>query len=690
MKTWSLLVMAALVAGGCVAAAPSASEDAWTITTASYHEGDRLSTASSYAWGEAGGPLTFANATWTAQIEPRSEAIDKYGVERAAVPIRYDAYEDGELATQNRCFLLDGGREVVRNDRTFESDPYEWSEPLPLLDRPVFAVKFWRTTNFRWNCDVPVALGGRTLREGDALGYADVESPGRLYSAAYWWPMWAPFVSASEPGVPATFHGRAALNFTFRLEDSGARGWTPGALTVTLAEGLPGFVAADFTSAPDAPTTSFLHDELVAFEPGGGDALADRGERIPRRDPAASLVPVDPLAFDDSPWPMRYHLADAVATLRSDPTSGLEDWLAAHPRAFLGLAAHWSQASDDPTHAPKERWTLAFGDGEDCIVYESDAITHPLPGVAPVPLASLGGSDCPWRSPADPDLPDRAPQAVVPSSVLASAAARAGVPPERTGHLQFNLEDQAIDGRYGYTLRVTEAGNPAATGPTARPLLSANVDVGSGGLLATYRAQEEIAKPALVAPAAIALQEPRAGASPWSDARLSPSLVAGGLAITALLALAVRLALVPLYTRLARDSLLRHPARARLFARIRREPGVHQAALVAEVGSGNGAVRQHLDKLAAHRLVFAVGESGRVRYFASGDVPAPEARRLALLRSGSLREVYDLCAAEPALTLRAAATRLGMSAPSVYRAKRRLEREGLLPTAPLRGLVAEG
>ncbi|HLE97625.1 MAG TPA: hypothetical protein VI997_09675, partial [Candidatus Thermoplasmatota archaeon] len=66
MKTWSLLVMAALVAGGCVAAAPSASEDAWTITTASYHEGDRLSTASSYAWGEAGGPLTFANATWTA------------------------------------------------------------------------------------------------------------------------------------------------------------------------------------------------------------------------------------------------------------------------------------------------------------------------------------------------------------------------------------------------------------------------------------------------------------------------------------------------------------------------------------------------------------------------------------------------------------------------------------------------
>jgi len=59
-------------------------------------------------------------------------------------------------------------------------------------------------------------------------------------------------------------------------------------------------------------------------------------------------------------------------------------------------------------------------------------------------------------------------------------------------------------------------------------------------------------------------------------------------------------------------------------------------------------------------------------------VAAPDARRLASLRPGSLREVYDLFAGQPPLTLRAAARRLGMSAPSVYRAKRRLEREGLL------------
>jgi DNA-binding Lrp family transcriptional regulator len=43
--------------------------------------------------------------------------------------------------------------------------------------------------------------------------------------------------------------------------------------------------------------------------------------------------------------------------------------------------------------------------------------------------------------------------------------------------------------------------------------------------------------------------------------------------------------------------------------------------------------------------------------------------------------VYDLYAREPTIPLREAGARLGLSAPSVHRAKKKLEKAGLLPAA---------
>lgn len=162
----------------------------------------------------------------------------------------------------------------------------------------------------------------------------------------------------------------------------------------------------------------------------------------------------------------------------------------------------------------------------------------------------------------------------------------------------------------------------------------------------------------------------------------SPAGVAT-IAVTSLAALGllVKLALLPLYTRLQRGRLLDHPVRARMFDVVRAEPGIHLSALESTVGIAKGATRHHLDKLARHHLVFTVQEGGFTRCYVAGALPPEAARQHALLRAGSHQRVYELYVARPEISLREAARELGMSAPSVHRARRKLVAAGLLSAA---------
>ena len=136
---------------------------------------------------------------------------------------------------------------------------------------------------------------------------------------------------------------------------------------------------------------------------------------------------------------------------------------------------------------------------------------------------------------------------------------------------------------------------------------------------------------------------------------------------------------IGLYTRIPAAAVLRNTIRSRVYERVREEPAIHQAAIANLLGIGNGTARYHLDKLASHHLVYAMNDGHHVRFYASGSVPPTAARQIGALKTGSLRRVYNLLVAEPQLSLREAGSRLGMAAPSVWRAKKRLEREGLLP-----------
>lgn len=127
---------------------------------------------------------------------------------------------------------------------------------------------------------------------------------------------------------------------------------------------------------------------------------------------------------------------------------------------------------------------------------------------------------------------------------------------------------------------------------------------------------------------------------------------------------------------------LDHPARARIYSIVLANPGVHRAALVERLGLGNGATRHHLDVLVGSGLLMVTRPGGFVRYFPAGVVGFTEARREGVLRAGCNRAVFAILSAEPLLTLRAVGARLGISAPSVHRAVKRLREAGLLPPTP--------
>ncbi|HLE96824.1 MAG TPA: hypothetical protein VI997_05585, partial [Candidatus Thermoplasmatota archaeon] len=601
---------------------------------------------------------------------PRT-AIDKFGVSRETVLVRRD-----EGTRRGECDLLQGGIEEVRMEFDPMSDPFVWRQTVagvPLLDHTIEV-----GVMFRANCDVPVDLGGRSLRTGDSI-----EAPW-IFSSFRWrqlgWDYLRGRTDASLPAVSTTFEGRPALDFSWDIVPRAVGAAAPtGRITITLAHGLPGVVASSFERLDEDGTTLRRSDALVGYEAGAGVELRDEGARLPRHDPAAAPVPVDPLGFDDGAWGFGYGASEALAAIRADPALDLDAYLDGHPEAILLQAWHFRPNTALSPATTEERWWFAFADEGSGRWYSS---TRYAPVVGALPAMSEGG-EIDERAP--PDARSRLPGLVAPSSVLAGASERGGVPPDRAGIVGFWLADAggALDVYVEVFDNITASAPKKVREAAIQPQKWVSLDgVGGGMRIAAARTDADFAP--VVAPPGLAPSMPAAE----ERARIvwAPATVAGGVALAALLALGGRVLLAPLYTRLVRSSLLRQEARAALYERIRREPGIHQAALVGGSGLADGAARHHLGTLVSHRLVFVVGDGRHVRYFVSGDVPAHEARRLGLLRSGSLREVFDLYAAEPAVTLRAAARRLGMSAPSVYRAKRRLEREGLLPAPD--GLVA--
>lgn len=157
-------------------------------------------------------------------------------------------------------------------------------------------------------------------------------------------------------------------------------------------------------------------------------------------------------------------------------------------------------------------------------------------------------------------------------------------------------------------------------------------------------------------------------------------LVAGGVSAFAALAIARRetarfaalAAVLPLYTRLARQDVLDHATRERVHAAIVSEPGVNYSKLKRGTGLAAGVLVHHLRTLERHGLVRTRREGALRRYWAAGaEVPPPpaltaaEARVVDALRGG-------------AVTQRAVADALGVTQQGASFHLRNLERKGLV------------
>ena len=632
-------------------------------------------------------------STLLVRLEGAGAAADRFGIPRDVETYRADRLDaNGTLASATRCHQLAGGNVSVLIEPLTG-----WGGSVGSAVTPGFgpvALGEWRFEHdwtiealyFGFPCEGWSPLAGRALTEGDRLALAET---GLVFGDRD---------ARSRPAEAVEFHGRPALRFAFDL-----RQVTPdlpadasGEFAFTYADGLPA-PARMTMRAERAGEVEEASLELVGFEPGTGEAYAPHaGATLPDANPAAEFEPYRKMAVPDEAYAFPYASRDALASLLADPRVGLKAWLDAHPDAVLRSASYVRDgrgAGPEGVGTPEGMWSFEFVSGAaayGAATARTRLADGPLGPLAQPPLLDQWGGPMEAFEPA----PERIVDAALTSRALADLGAAQGFPPALVREFRYALQQG-----------VTAAPAPVDAPQPARPIVQleapdrrtggedesaarhADLDAAAGAVLMLYRTRTTTTSTGPLDPlpkaGALGAEREASALAALAGPGVGVGLGVGAAAGVALLVVAAKFLLVPLFTRLVRARLLDNPVRARLYERIRAEPGIRQAELVDYLGVGEGAARHHLAQLVRHRYVVESREAGAPSYYAAGEVPPDVARRAAVLRSASARRVYDAYAAAPAMSLREAAAVLGMSAPSVHRQKRKLEDAGLLPAAPV-------
>lgn len=659
--------------------------------------------------------------TLVVKVEGPTAAVDRFGVARdtdAFLVQRTIPGEDGHVTVLDRCHALRGGVDTVRRDVLVgwgASGAAEASQ-TSIMGLAVEGEATTRVDNLTATFpDAPCAgrdvLAGRTLEEGDTLRLADLGIAG-LHPAD----------ALSEPATPAKLHGRPALLFRFRV-NSEQDGFTiKGTLDATVADGLPGAARLSFdgtiampeweattgmTWACDVPpavgcsgneqrqvvpaqsVAARARIELTGVVRGDGAPLAPlAGKRLPDRSPDAEPVAFLPRVLDDAALRLAFPFADALASLEADPTVKLASFLTEHPDAVLVVAEYdrRMRAPGADSADTDGGWTVVYAAGDEARCAISVRVTGARSPLGPLaaPVKVVRNHDCGGDSFTFLHPPPTLPSTVAPSAAVAAAAARHGVAAGTVERLAYYHGAFPWGGAY-HALELSQVSRLAPEESPAAEGLTLDVDPATGGLLSVRSTTVERQSLTLLGPSGawggVTRDDPNRALGLLAGVPAGAGLAGGAAAVTglALLALAAKFLLIPLFTRLRRDRLLDNPVRARLHEHVRANPGVHSAELVDLTGIGEGATRHHLAQLVRHGLLFETRDGGYVRYFVAGDVPPAMARREAVLRAGSNRRVFEALTAEPHLSLREVGARLGMSAPSVHRSVKRLRAAGLLP-----------
>ena len=178
--------------------------------------------------------------------------------------------------------------------------------------------------------------------------------------------------------------------------------------------------------------------------------------------------------------------------------------------------------------------------------------------------------------------------------------------------------------------------------------------------------------------------EPR-GMSPGAYAAASAgvtAVAAGGLQ-AGLYALLRRyglwLALVPGFSRIAKDELLEHDRRARIYELIKQNPGVRLSELAHGLELPWGSAMHHLRKLRADRLIMFKAVGHHKCYFVNGSGLSEQAMAAAsILKGDTLTDIATFLQKNPRASLKELAVGVGISSPLAAFHVGKLEKAGLV------------
>lgn len=136
---------------------------------------------------------------------------------------------------------------------------------------------------------------------------------------------------------------------------------------------------------------------------------------------------------------------------------------------------------------------------------------------------------------------------------------------------------------------------------------------------------------------------------------------------------------LPLYSRLARSEMLDNKVRASVFDHVKANPGAHPSAIAQHIGIGWGTVVYHLARLEESSLVTTRMAHNRKCYFAvGGELDNAGRSAVAAMATDKGRAIVDALRAEPGLSQKALAERLGMSQALASWHVKRLIQSGVL------------
>lgn len=460
---------------------------------------------------------------------------------------------------------------------------------------------------------------------------------------------------------------------------------------------------------------SFLDDDtytvtrLSRFDGGDGPALQRRsatGDDAPAIDLAEREVWGPSETGLDHPLP----LSRAFELARDNPDdSTLRDYLDDHPDAYVSDARYrYSVENTTTSNTVEHTWDFDVTDGSTRIEVDVDRLTERahVPDQRTVTLHPLNETDFRYED----DTADRTPD---PSRIPDRLPTVASVMARWTAYATDHYDDRPAN---SWTFRIYCRGTDCDRVETRIDAGHTRARADDGVITPTTRTYNESLLTVDATGRTVELREarrrvqhedgpgpsnpddgddpPQTGSAPttaggkvtiplWRSPPIETAATVGIVAaIVGLLYWAwpaiKTLPAASLFTRLTRDEVLDHPARAELMEVVEDRPGIHFAEIARRSDLGEGATRHHLRKLADADLITRHRAQGYTCYFPQGEVDRRLRAAAPALKADGARRVMSAVTASPGASAKQIAEATDLSPSTVHHHVQRLREAGLI------------